>query len=79
MDESLKRPEASADNGAMSNSRRLTLKSLLAASVTTALIGAGAVPAAQAGPRVVKDTTDTTTETTVTKETKTTSTGRKVG
>ena len=67
----------------MSNSRRLTLKSVLAASVATALLGAGAAPAAHAGPKVGSTTTTTTTTTTdtttVVKDTKTTSTGRKVG
>lgn len=69
----------------MSNSRRLTLKSFLAASVATAVLGAGAAPAAHAGPKTTAtpttttDTTTTDTTTTVTKDTKTSSTGRKVG
>ena len=70
----------------MNNSRRMTLKSLVAASAATALLGIGAVPAAQAAPKV-KDTTTTTTDTTTTTtdttttttDTKTSAGGRKVG
>jgi hypothetical protein len=58
-------------------SRRLSLKCLLTTTVAAAVLGAGSVPAAHAGPKTLTDSTTTTT--TTTKDTKTTSTGRKVG
>ena len=56
---------------------RLTFKSLVAASATTAILAAGAVPAAQAGKVKVAPTTETTTDTTT--DTKISGGGRKVG
>lgn len=79
----------------MNNSRRLTLKSLVAASAAAALLGVGAVPAAHSAPKVKDTTTDTTetdttetettdtdsetTDTDSTKDTRTVGGGRKVG
>lgn len=48
----------------MPNSRRFTLKSVVAVSAATVLLGAGAVPAAHSAPKSkLETTTETTTET----------------
>lgn len=91
VDGCVKRRSDVAETRGMNNSRRMTLKSLVAASAATALLGVAAVPVAQAAPRVKDTTTDTTTidtttdttttdtTTTTTKDTKTSAGGRKVG
>lgn len=62
----------------MDTTRRLTLKSFVAASAATAILGIGAVPAAHASKVKLTTTTDTTT-TDIIKDTRTDVGGRKVG
>lgn len=72
----LKEIGGSSDSEGMT-SRRRAFKSLVAASATTAILAAGAAPAAQAGKVSVAPITDTTTE--VVKDTRISAGGRKVG
>lgn len=78
----------------MTNSRRFTLKSIVAVSAATAVLGVGAVPAAYSAPKskpgtTTETTTDTITDTTSGTDTtvsggtandpKTSGGGRKIG